>query len=684
MLCYGDVDEEEDDMFFDSLDFIPTSPGSASSEDSVIEATDLAFPEFCYNIWREKPISVRERRKKFFREMGFGEFAHSSSQLHCDDEEEVKSLTSSEFERITSSSNAVSTSSSPPSNGLTKNSPFGRIRDLGYQPNNVLGNVGPEAASIKQRTEQEIKFSTEKEDWDRVTGNGSKKKNGLHWWKRLIKRHKEETQKHKRNVLCNGLSPKARRMRVRNHKKSCVEFTAVYMEQEIQAHKGFIWTMKFSPDGKFLATGGEDGIVRIWRVGEAAGASCKYLDAENIRWSEYGVDRIKEVESICEKKKPHSASVVVVPDKVFRIEETPLHEFRGHTSDVLDLSWSKSKCLLSSSADKTVRLWEVGCETCLKVFHHSDYVTCVQFNPADDRYFISGSIDGNIRIWGVLEDRVVDWAKVHDIITAVCYRPDGQGCIVGSVAGNCCFYDASGNHLQLDAQLCVIGKKKPTGKMITGFQFFPEDPHRVMITSADSKVWILDGLDVIHKYKGLRKSGNQMSASFTSNGKHIISVGEDSRVYIWNYNALGVPSSKRAKSIRSCEHFFSEGVLVAIPWLGMEPEEKGLGEGSVCCSTPQLQHLEATVSWPRDPDRFSLGSWFFSDSLSRSSATWPEEKLPLRTPPVSEDGDDQLLNDVHHYGHNISLPATWGTVIVTAGSDGMIRSFHNYGLPSRR
>lgn len=33
-------------------------------------------------------------------------------------------------------------------------------------------------------------------------------------------------------------------------------------------------------------------------------------------------------------------------------------------------------------------------------------------------------------------------------------------------------------------------------------QFFPEDPHRVMITSANSKVWILDGLDVIHKYKG--------------------------------------------------------------------------------------------------------------------------------------------------------------------------------------
>jgi hypothetical protein len=29
--------------------------------------------------------------------------------------------------------------------------------------------------------------------------------------------------------------------------------------------------------------------------------------------------------------------------------------------------------LLSSSMDKTVRMWKVGCNRCLKVFHHKDY-----------------------------------------------------------------------------------------------------------------------------------------------------------------------------------------------------------------------------------------------------------------------------------------------------------------------
>ena len=53
-------------------------------------------------------------------------------------------------------------------------------------------------------------------------------------------------------------------------------------------------------------------------------------------------------------------------------------------------------------------------------------VTCVQFNPVDDDYFISGSIDGKVRIWGVSEKRVVDWDDMRDVITAICYQPDGK------------------------------------------------------------------------------------------------------------------------------------------------------------------------------------------------------------------------------------------------------------------
>lgn len=53
-------------------------------------------------------------------------------------------------------------------------------------------------------------------------------------------------------------------------------------------------------------------------------------------------------------------------------------------------------------------------------------MTSVQFDPMDDNFFISGSIDGKVRIWAIPGRQVVDWTDVRQIVTAVCYRPDGQ------------------------------------------------------------------------------------------------------------------------------------------------------------------------------------------------------------------------------------------------------------------
>ena len=55
-----------------------------------------------------------------------------------------------------------------------------------------------------------------------------------------------------------------------------------------------------------------------------------------------------------------------------------------------------------------------------------DAVTCIQFNHVDENYFISGSIDGKVRIWTIPGYEVVDWTDIKEIVTAVCYQPDGK------------------------------------------------------------------------------------------------------------------------------------------------------------------------------------------------------------------------------------------------------------------
>nr|GEV53659.1 glyceraldehyde-3-phosphate dehydrogenase, cytosolic [Tanacetum cinerariifolium] len=44
-------------------------------------------------------------------------------------------------------------------------------------------------------------------------------------------------------------------------------------------------------------------------------------------------------------------------------------------------------------------------------------------------------------IWDVHSCHVTDWIDLGDIVSAVCYNPDGKGSIVGTLDGKCSFYD---------------------------------------------------------------------------------------------------------------------------------------------------------------------------------------------------------------------------------------------------
>lgn len=53
-------------------------------------------------------------------------------------------------------------------------------------------------------------------------------------------------------------------------------------------------------------------------------------------------------------------------------------------------------------------------------------VTSISFNPVNENFFISGSIDGKVRIWDVFGGQVVDYIDSREIVSAVCYQSDGK------------------------------------------------------------------------------------------------------------------------------------------------------------------------------------------------------------------------------------------------------------------
>ncbi|KAL3820958.1 hypothetical protein ACJIZ3_006863 [Penstemon smallii] len=483
------------------------------------------------------------------------------------------------------------------------------------------------------------------------------------------------------------------RVRARQYGKSVKELTAMYKSQEIKAHNGSIWTIKFSLDGKYLASAGEDRVIHVWQVLETERKGDFFFDKSddgniNLLFLANGSPEPSSIspnlDGHLEKKRRGRSSIsrksvsleqILVPETVFVLSEKPICSFQGHLDDVLDLSWSKSQQLLSSSMDKTVRLWDLSSKTCLKIFSHSDYVTCIQFNPVDDGYFISGSLDCKVRIWSISDRQVVDWNDLHEMVTAACYTPDGQGALVGSYKGSCRLYNASDNKLLQKSEINLQNKKKkPHQKKITGFQFAPGSTSEVLITSADCRIRVIDGVKLVHKFKGFRNTNSQISASMTSNGKYAISASEDSYVYVWRHEGESRPNRSKGVTVnQSYELFHCQDVSVAIPWPGILKSQDSCGR----VKHGHVDHPTTPVEETNDTKISPLASMCRNSPLNGTLSTDLFDRISAaksRTSPrVSVDFSNGFCQN----------SSAWGMVIVTASLRGEIRTFQSFGLPVR-
>ncbi|KAL0451156.1 UNVERIFIED_CONTAM: WD repeat-containing protein 44 [Sesamum latifolium] len=520
------------------------------------------------------------------------------------------------------------------------------------------------------------------------------------------------------------------------------EFTALHLSQEIQAHEGSIWTIRFNSDGRFLASAGEDRTIHVWEMQECdlikQGEDPSSDMAGNISSDRPPLAELTPMPSEMKRKGKTNGGkpdYVSVPETVQALSEKPVCSFTGHTDEVLDLSWSTSQLLLSSSMDKTVRMWDMEKKSCLKTFAHNDFVTCIQFNPADEDYFISGSLDAKVRIWNIPKRKVVDWTDLPEMVTAASYTPDGQGAIIGSLQGTCRLYSIEGS--RLDHKMDIQTKKKSQGKKfptfqspakkdpglqaqagkITGFQFTPWNPAEVLITATDNRLGIYNGPDLIQKFRGFRNTGSQIAATFSPDGKHVISASEDSQVYIWKVEESKNPPAGKKKStvtVQAHEHFPCKDVSVAMAW-----------PGSIKFEAPLVEiQSRRTTKRSSAPPTSASASPSREDNPTGGSSRQNLPPLPKKKSVLERDtstGEDELgdsgridpgigpsdsfsaSSDAICYGDSPSISSAsskalgeggssssggqtvqataWGMVIVTASLEGEIRVYQNFGLP---
>lgn len=355
---------------------------------------------------------------------------------------------------------------------------------------------------------------------------------------------------------------------------------------------GAVWTMKFSHCGRLLATGGQDNLLRVWVLKDAF----SYFNDMRQKYNEASATKVSpahsedslnsQQEGTSSDPKPEGtggAGDDADDAEYLPFIKRPFCIYRGHTADLLDVSWSKNYFILSSSMDKTVRLWHISRRECLCCFQHIDFVTAIAFHPRDDRYFLSGSLDGKLRLWNIPDKKVALWNEVSSgtkLITAANFCLNGRFAVVGTYDGRCVFYTTE--QLKYFTQIHVRSTrgKNARGRKITGVEPFP-DEDKILVTSNDSRIRLYDlrDLTLTCKYKGCANNSSQIKASFSHDGKYIICGSEDHYVYIWKtqHDFYKFSSARRDRSdfwegIKAHSAVVTNAIFAPNPLLIIKPQ----------------------------------------------------------------------------------------------------------------
>ena len=225
-----------------------------------------------------------------------------------------------------------------------------------------------------------------------------------------------------------------------------------------QGHLYGLNSMDYSSDGQFIATGGEDGKVKIWN---AFSGFCFITFSEHIapvtgvKFVGKGLGKALISASLDGTVRAHD----LLRYKNFRTLTTP--DPVQFTSLAVD---SSGEIVCAGALDPfQIYVWALQTGRLIDVLSgHEGPIATLDFS-LDSGLLASGSWDGTCKLWNVYKNENTETLEHGCDVLAVAFRPDGKEICTAATNGNLYFWDVDSG-----AQLCIIeGRHDIAGGRLT-------------------------------------------------------------------------------------------------------------------------------------------------------------------------------------------------------------------------